>query len=176
MSVATLSPAAMRIVAWLGETGARWGLPAVACQAHAVLYLTARPISAPAIADLLKMDVEEAAQALDWLQEQGLAEASAAGWSTGIDPWALMMQALEARRTRELGEARTIIELWRRECSGEDPLVSRQAERLFALVEDIAAIEAGTRALSTAMTRRLIGLGGRTARLFEKTIGARGRR
>jgi hypothetical protein len=54
--------------------------------------------------------------------------------------------------------------------------VSRQVERLFALVDDIAAIEVQARGLSPATTRRLIGLGGRAARLFDRTIGARRRR
>lgn len=115
-------------------------------------------------------------QALDWLKEQGLIEASPAGWRTAVDPWALMLQALETRRSRELGEARTVIDQWRRNCRDEDPRMSRQAERLFDLVEDIAAIDAGTRGLSPATTRRLIGFGGRAARLFDRAIGARGRR
>ncbi len=51
-----------------------------------------------------------------------------------------------------------------------------QAERLYDLVDDIAAIDAGARGLSPATTRRLIGLGSRAARLFDKTIGAKGRR
>ena len=76
----------------------------------------------------------------------------------------------------ELEQARTVIDQWRGEGHGEDPLVSRQAERLFALVEDIAAIDAGARGLSASTTRRLIGLGGRAARLFGNGIGARGRR
>ena len=176
MSTAALSSAAMQIVTWLGEVGLRWGLPTVACRVHAVLYLNAKPIPAIAINELLGLDSTETTQALDWLQAQGLIEASAAGWRTDIDPWALMMRTLETRRTHELGEARTVIDRWRGERCREDPLISRQAERLFDLVDDIAAIDAGARGLSPATTRRLIGLGGRAARLFDKTIGARGRR
>ena len=176
MNIVRLSPAAMRIVAWLGEVGARWGLPANACRAHAVLYLTAAPMPVACIIAMLGLSAEDATQALDWLEEQGLVEASAAGWRTGVDPWALMLQALDTRRSHELGEARTVVNQWRRDRSDEDPRVLRQAERLFNLVEDIAAIDAGTRGLSPATTRRLIGLGGHAARLFERTIGTRGRR
>lgn len=176
MSAPHLSPAAMRIVAWLGEVGPRWGLPADACRAHAVLYLTAEPLPVPAIAALLGLGADETVQALDWLAAQGLAETSAAGWRTGIDPWALMLQALETRRSYELDEARAVVAQWRRAREDENPRVSQQAERLFDLVEDIAAIDAGTRGLSPATTRRLIGIGGRAARLLDRTIGARGRR
>ena len=131
---------------------------------------------ATAFPDLLGLDVDETSEALDWLEAHRLVEASPAGWRTGVDPWALMLQTLETRRTHELEQARTVIDQWRRERSGEDPLVSRQAARLFDLVEDIAAIDAGTRGLSASTTRRLIGLGGRAARLFGTGIGARGRR
>ncbi len=176
MSGPALSPAAMRIVAWLGEVGPRWGLPENACRVHAMLYLAAKPMPATAFPDLLGLDVDETSEALDWLEAHRLVEASPAGWRTGVDPWALMLQTLETRRTHELEQARTVIDQWRRERSGEDPLVSRQAARLFDLVEDIAAIDAGTRGLSASTTRRLIGLGGRAARLFGTGIGARGRR
>lgn len=176
MNIAPLSPAAMQIVAWLGEVGARWGLPVGACRAHAVLYLTATPMPAGEIAALLGLGTEEATQALDRLKEQGLIVASPAGWRTGVDPWALMLQALETRRRHELGEARSVIDQWRRDCGDEDSRVLRQTERLFDLVEDIAAIDAGTRGLSPATTRRLIGIGGQAARLFDRTIRARGRR
>ena len=173
MSSVSLSPAAMDIVSWLGEVGPRWGLPAMACRVHAILYLVAEPMPAPAIATLLGLSADETAQALDWLETQGLSESGASGWRTGTDPWALMMQALETRRRKELDEARAVIDRWRRERGNEDKRVSRQAERLFGLVEDLAAIDAGTRGLSPAATRRLIGLGGRAARLFDRTIGAR---
>jgi hypothetical protein len=133
-------------------------------------------MSAEEIIALLGLGAEEAAQGFDWLEAQGLIEASPAGWRTGVDPWALMLQALEVRRSRELDEARAVVDRWRRDRGEENPRVSRQADRLFDLVEDIAAIDAGTRGLSPATTRRLIGFGGRAARLFDRTIGARGRR
>jgi len=174
MSIATLSPAAMRIVAWLGEVGARWGLPINACRVHAVLYLTAEPMAADGVVALLGIDAEEVAQGLDWLEKQNLVEASVAGWRTGVDPWALMLQALETRRNHELDEVRTVIDRWRRDRGDEDPRVARQAERLFDLVDDIAAIDAGTRGLSPATMRRLIGFGGRAARLLDRRSGARG--
>lgn len=171
---AHLSPAAMRIVAWLGEVGARWGLPVNACRVHAVLYLAAEPLTAAELTGLLRLNAEETAQALDWLLAQGLVTASGAAWRTGTDPWALMLQALQGRRSHELREARAVIDEWRREGVDEDDRVSRQAERLFDLVEDMAAIDAGTKALPPAATRRLIGLGGRAARLLDRAIGGRG--
>jgi DNA-binding transcriptional regulator GbsR (MarR family) len=171
VAAATLSPAAQRIVAWLGETGSRWGLPAIACRVHGLLYLTARPMPVAGIAKALGLDDAETAQALDWLRAQDLAGMTDAGWTTGIDPWALMIQTLEKRRALELREARAAIEQWRAEREGEDPVVARQAKRLFDLVDDIAAIDARVSNLSPVATRQLISLGGRAVRLFDRTIG-----
>jgi DNA-binding transcriptional regulator GbsR (MarR family) len=171
----TLSPAAQRIVTWLGETGARWGLPAIACRVHGLLYLTARPMPATGIAEALGLDDAETGQALDWLRAQDLVGMTDAGCTTGIDPWTLMIQTLEKRRALELSEARGVIDQWRAECGGEDAVVKQQAKRLFDLVEDIAAIDARVSNLSPIATRQLISLGGRAARLFDGTIG-RGRR
>lgn len=142
---------------------------------HAVLYLKAEPMPAQAIGETLALDAETSVSALDWLEAQGLVEPTAKGWRTGIDPWVLMTQTLEKRRELELSEARKVIDSWRRARTGENPLVSRQAERLFQLVDDIAAIDAGTRGISPATTRRLIGLGARAARLLAKTVRERGR-
>jgi DNA-binding transcriptional regulator GbsR (MarR family) len=83
MTTTTLSPAAQRIVAWLGETGSRWGLPAIACRVHGLLYLAARPLPANAIAEALALDDVETAQALDWLRAQDLVGMTDAGWTTG---------------------------------------------------------------------------------------------
>ena len=175
MTAPKLSPAAQRVVTWLGETGLRWGLPAIACRVHGLLYLTAWPMPAASIAEALTLDDVETVQALGWLREQDLAGLTDAGWTTGIDPWALMVQTLEKRRTLELREARAVIDQWRAERDGEDPVVRQQAKRLFDLVEDIAAIDARVSNLSPVATRQLISLGGRAARLFDRTIG-RGRR
>jgi DNA-binding transcriptional regulator GbsR (MarR family) len=175
VTATTLSPAAQRIVTWLGETGSRWGLPAIACQVHGFLYLTARPIPTAGVAEALALDEVETAEALDWLRAQDLVGMTDAGWTTGIDPWALMIQTLEKRRALELREARAVIDQWRAERDGEDPVVNQQAKRLFDLVDDIAAIDARVSNLSPVATRQLITLGGRAARLFDRTIG-RGRR
>ena len=124
----------MRIVTWLGEVGARWGLPVDACRVHAVLYLAAEPIHATQLAPLLGLNAEETDRALDWLLEQGLVTSSDGTWRTGTDPWALMLRALEGRRSHELREARAVIDEWRRMRVDQDHRVSRQAERLFDLV------------------------------------------
>jgi len=171
VSAALLTPQAMRIVDWLGELGPRWGLPAGACRVHGLLFLMARPVAKDAIMAELAMDAAAVDEALAWLAEDRLASASAGGWSTQADPWLLMMQALDRRRARELGPARAVLARWRGESGGGDPIVARQAQRLLDLVEDVAAIDAGARRLSPDAMRRMIGFGGRAARLMDRALG-----
>ncbi|QDZ07423.1 hypothetical protein FPZ24_07965 [Sphingomonas panacisoli] len=173
---ALLSPAAMQIVDWLGEVGPRWGLPADACRVHACLFLIDRPAAEPEIGEALRLTSDRTREALDWLRSQGQAERQVGGWRTGTDPWLLMLKSLETRRAQELAAARPVIDRWQREGGTDNTVVRRQAGQLFALVEDIAAIDAGSRFISATTARRLIGLGGRTARFLDRTIGTRTKR
>ena len=176
MTPAALSPAAMRIIEWLGELGPRWGLPGDGCRVHGLLYLFARPLTAKEIATLLLLDSQQTENAIQWLVSDALISQAAGGWQTGTDPWTLMMQALETRRARELATARTVSDAWAHDYSDrEDQIMARQAARLFALVDDIAAIDAGARHFSPAAMRRLVGVGGRAARVIDRALGGRRR-
>jgi len=165
MSGSPLSPGSIAIIDWLGTLGPRWGLPGEACRVHGLLFLIARPLSASEIVVALAMDELAVQEALTWLSEDRLAVQGPAGWSTQADPWMLVMQALEVRREREMATAQSVHEAWERSRQGEDPIVERQARRLFDLVKDVASIEAGARRLSPGTMRTLIGIGGRAARL-----------
>lgn len=155
-----------RLIAWLGELGPRWGLPADACRVHGQLYLSASAASATDLSDKLGMSERDVDEALAWLASRDLAQRdSAARWRTGADPWELVTTALEHRRAHELAPALDLLRASRREAAG-DPILSRQIARLLQFVEDIAAIDAQARRLSPATLRTLLGAGGRVARLF----------
>lgn len=170
-----LSPGMVAIIDWLAELGPRWGLPEEACRVHGLLFLLARPLPAEEIAATLGMDEQAINDALAWLSEDRLATQISGGWLTQADPWTLVTQALEARRKREIATAQSMQAAWDRSRQGEDPIVTRQARRLFDLVEDIASIEAGVRHLSPGTMRALIGIGGRAARLADRAFGSRRR-
>jgi DNA-binding transcriptional regulator GbsR (MarR family) len=153
-------------VEWLAGVGARWGLPADACRVHGLLYLMAGPLSTDAIAAELALTPTAMDEALTWLAAEELVTENREGWTTEADPWLLMLQTLEKRRQRELAPALAVLGPSRRFDGAEDPLVARQAKRLLELVEDLAAIDAGTKRLSPRTLRRVIGIGGRAVRLF----------
>lgn len=161
-----LSTPASAIVEWLAEVGARWGLPTDSCRVHGLLYLMARPLATEAIAAELSLTPAAMDEALAWLVAEELVAGNREGWTTQADPWLLMLQTLEKRRERELAPALAVLEPSRRFDGEEDPLVASQAKRLLELVEDLAAIDAGTKRLSPRALRRAIGIGGRVARVF----------
>lgn len=162
-----------RLLDWLGELGPRWGLPGDACRVHGCLYLAARPTSAAALSQFLKLDGGQTGEALAWLVEAGLAEEIEPGiWSTRSGPWEAMTIALEHRRALELPVALAALRESRLEAEA-DPVLARQIGKLLDLVEDVAAIDGQIRRLPPAMLRGLLGAGGRMARLFGGASGSR---
>jgi len=159
-----------RLIAWLGELGSRWGLPADACRVHGHLYLTASPASTDELGRAVGLGEAAIDEALTWLAEQNLVqEVEPSRWRTATDPWELVTRSLERRRARELGPALGLLRASRRDAAG-DPVLSRQVGRLLDLVEDIAAIDAQASRFSPATLRALIGVGGRISRF----MGGRG--
>lgn len=165
-----LSGDASQIVAWLADVGGRWGLPPEACRVHGLVFLYSRPLQVHAIATELSMSQTAVEAALNWLASENLVASGIDGWTTEADPWLLIMQTLQRRRDHELAPALAVLDPWRRDAPTGDPVVARQARRLLDLVDDLAAIDAGTQHFSPQTLRRMIGIGGRAARLF----GSRG--
>ncbi len=170
------SPAALEIVEWLGSVGPRWGFPRDACRVHGVLYLLARPVTAETLREVLILEQDSLDAALSWLSEEKLVVGTDGGWATQSDPWDLMTQALDSRRSRELPLALDALRDWHHERKNEDPTVASQATRLKELVEDIAAIDAGAQRLAPGTLRRIVGVGGRAARLLNRTLGTGGKK
>ena len=155
-----------RLIAWLGDIGPRWGLPADACRVHGHLYLTATPASPDELARAVGLGEAAVGEALAWLAEHDLAqEVGPSRWRTGLDPWELVTISLERRRARELGPALDLLRTSRRDAAG-DAVLERQIGRLLDLVEDIAAIDRQASRLSPAALRALLGLGGRISRFM----------
>jgi hypothetical protein len=165
-----------RLLDWLAEVGPRWGVPAEACRAHGFLYLGGRSGDRDEIALGAGLAPDETDSAIAWLEQHSLVSTDPAGrWSTGADPWEIVMAALAVRREHELGPARSVLERSQSEAAA-DPALARRIGRLRELVDDIAAIDAQAQRLSPATLRRLLGAGGTAARLFGRAFGPGGRR
>jgi len=169
----TPSPAVRRLLDYLAALGPRWGLPADACRLHGYLYVLARPAPEAALREALALgDGFDAA--LAWLVDYRLVEQDDGGWRTDSDPWELVVRALDERRQRELGPALAMLRDCRRDVRQDgDRAAEMQVGKLLALAEDIAAIDAQARRLSSRTLRRAIGLGGLAARLIDRALGGR---
>lgn len=169
-------PAPMeRVVAFLGDLGPRWGLPAEACRVHGYLYLAAKPVAEAELGDALKLKAAALREALDWLAEFGLAErVQFDRWRTDGDPWELMVRSLEERQRRETGPALELLRECRREALAEgrpQRTVAAQIDKLLRLAEDLSAINAQAQRLSPRALRHMVGLGGLAARFLDRTLG-----
>ncbi|TFI59930.1 hypothetical protein E2493_01380 [Sphingomonas parva] len=163
--------ARQRLIDWLADVGPRWGVPAEACRVHGCLYLDGRFATAEQLGAATGLAAEDVDRALGWLEAHRLAwRDGSSGWATGADPWDLVVRALEVRRARELGPALETIRSAAAEAPAGTVLAARTRD-LLGLVEDIAAIDAQAHRLSPAVLRRLIGAGGRAARLIDRAFG-----
>ncbi len=172
-------PAAIRrVVDFLGEVGARWGLPADACRVHGYLYLAARPMTEAELRAALAVDDAVLVPALAWLVDYRLVErVRGEAWRTGTDPWDLVMRALDGRRRREIVPALTLLRESHDAALTEGTrTAAAQIGKLLSLAEDVAAIEMQARRLSWRTLRRMVGLGGAAARFMDRTFGGGERR
>jgi len=55
-----------------------------------------------------------------------------------------------------------------------DPLLYTQISKLLVLAEDLVAIDAQARRLSSGALRQIVGIGGRAARFIDRTFGRSG--
>ena len=169
-----------RFIEHFGEMGPRWGLERETCRAHALLFLAGQPMEVADVAGALNLTKAKAGDAIADLEQWGMARARRASprgmraASRGI----CCLPALEARRRRELQPA---LDMLREGCNaaagdGTPSGVRQRLGRMLALVEDLAAIDVQARRLPSTALIRLVGLGGRAARLLGRTFpSSRGR-
>jgi DNA-binding transcriptional regulator GbsR (MarR family) len=168
-----------QVVDFLGDVGARWGLPVEACRVHGYFYLIARPATAAEVRRALRLSEKTLDEALTWLADYRLIERTKSdAWRTDSDPWELMMRALEERQRREVGPALDLL----RACDLAAPLddarqrtIATQIGKLLRLVEDLSAISRQAQRLSPSTVRHMVGLGGLAARVLDRTFGRRER-
>lgn len=162
---------------YFGGLGARWGMDDELCRVHAWLYLMARPVALADMADALSLNGETLDDILLRLEEMGVASRAVDGkWSTGGDPWALLLAGLEQRRREEVPLARATFGRCLEQAKAEraSAETTTRLEAINAMAGDIEALDAQASRLSPERLRQIVGLTGRTARFFNR-LGGRGR-
>ncbi|MEX2218134.1 MAG: MarR family transcriptional regulator [Phycisphaerales bacterium] len=116
-----LSPAARRFVLHWGEMGTRWGVNRTVAQAHALLYLSPRPLNAEEIAGALSVARSNVSTSLRELQSWGLVRVVHAmgdrrdHFETMADVWELFRVVMDERLKREVEPTVRVL----RECLAE---------------------------------------------------------
>jgi DNA-binding transcriptional regulator GbsR (MarR family) len=168
------SAAVTTFVDYFGELGPRWGLPADACRAHAFLYLAGGPVAEADIAEGAGLAPDAATTALAFLADYKMITPAGEGaWTTGGDPWDIMMGGLRERRRREIGPALAKLRDCHRRAreDSQGRAVALRIGRMLSLAEDLAAIDAQAARLSPSMLKGLVGLSSRAARLASQAFG-----
>jgi DNA-binding transcriptional regulator GbsR (MarR family) len=103
-----LTKAAQEFILHWGEMGSRWGVNRTVAQVHALLYLSADPLTAEDIAEVLSVARSNVSSSLRELQNwQLIQSAHQLGdrrdfFSTSHDPWQLFLTVIQHRVEREI--------------------------------------------------------------------------
>jgi DNA-binding transcriptional regulator GbsR (MarR family) len=103
-----LTKAAREFILHWGEMGSRWGVNRTVAQVHALLYLSAKPLTAEDIAEALSVARSNVSTSLRELQNWKLVQATQQMgdrrdfFSTSHDVWQLFLTVVDQRVEREI--------------------------------------------------------------------------
>jgi DNA-binding transcriptional regulator GbsR (MarR family) len=107
LAVDSLGPVQRRFVLHWGEMGSRWGVNRTVAQVHALLFLSAVPLHAERIAEVLQVARSNVSTSLKELQNLNLVRVvhllgdRRDHFETGHDAWELMRTVVRERKARE---------------------------------------------------------------------------
>ena len=179
----TLLPAlTQRLVLHWGEMGTRWGLNRTVSQVHALLYLSARPLHAEEIADVLQVARSNVSTSLRELVSWKLVHVvhrigdRRDHFQTAQDPWELFRTIVHERKAREFDPTIEVL----RGCL-DDPALAREPpvarvrmRETLALMESLSAWSEEMLTLQTSTLMKLMKLGARIAKFLHPEGKARG--
>lgn len=170
-----LSAVKKQFVLHWGEMGNRWGVNRTVAQVHALLHLSADPLTAEAIADTLSVARSNVSTSIRELQAWGLVRPvhvlgdRRQHYESVKDVWEMFRIIVEQRKRREIDPT---LELLRR-CLAElgadgDGYMRERLKELHEFFAGIDAVHTEIRRLSSPGLRRLIKAGGGIRRLVRK--------
>ncbi len=135
----TLTPSMNDFILHWGEMGSRWGVNRTVAQVHALLYLSADPLTAEEIADTLSIARSNVSTSLRELQNWNLAQSSHQMgdrrdyFHTTKDVWSLFLTVIEQRIDREIVPTIAVLDRLAAEARKERPQQTEVTERITAL-------------------------------------------
>jgi DNA-binding transcriptional regulator GbsR (MarR family) len=139
-----LTKSAREFILHWGEMGSRWGVNRTVAQVHALLYLSAEPLTAEDIADALSVARSNVSSSLRELQNWQLVQAAHQlgdrrdFFSTSHDVWQLFLTVVQQRMEREIEPTIEALGRLAVEARAEkQPEVTRRIAGMHAFLEEM---------------------------------------
>ena len=162
----TLSNAMREFILHWGEMGSRWGVNRTVAQVHALLYLSAEPLTAEDIAEALSVARSNVSTSLRELQNWNLAQATHQMgdrrdfFSTSQDVWQLFLTVLQQRVEREIEPTIAALGRLATEARAEkQPEVTARIAGMHAFLQEMHDWYQQMAKLPPATLRSLVSLG-----------------
>lgn len=168
-----LTNAAREFILHWGEMGSRWGVNRTVAQVHALLYVTAEPLTAEEIAETLTVARSNVSTSLRELQNWQLVHTTHQMgdrrdfFSTSHDVWQLFLTVMQQRVEREIEPTIAVLGRLATEARAEkQPEVTARIAAMHTFLQEMHGYYEQMIKLPPITLRRLVSLGGSvTARL-----------
>jgi len=173
----TLSDSAKEFILHWGEMGTRWGVNRTVAQVHALLYLSAKPLTAEEISETLSVARSNVSTSLRELQNWNLVfTESRIGerrdfFHTSADVWTLFLTVVEQRVQREIVPTLSMLSRCLATAKAEGPSQAVVRVRIAAMqqfLEELHGWYCQVRKLPPATLRSLISMGSGITRILPK--------
>jgi DNA-binding transcriptional regulator GbsR (MarR family) len=162
----TLSKVAREFILHWGEMGSRWGVNRTVAQVHALLYLSAEPLTAEDIAETLSVARSNVSTSLRELQNWQLVQATHQMgdrrdfFSTSHDVWQLFLTVTQQRVEREIEPTIATLGRLAAEARAEkQPEVTARIAGMHAFLEEIHGWYQQITKLPPGTLRSLVSMG-----------------
>jgi DNA-binding transcriptional regulator GbsR (MarR family) len=177
----TLSKAAGEFILHWGEMGSRWGVNRTVAQVHALLYLSAEPLTAEDIAETLSVARSNVSTSLRELQNWKLVRTThhlgdrRDFFFTSHDVWQLFLTVVEQRVEREIEPTIAALGRLATEAGAEkQPQVTARIAGMHAFLEEMHGWYQQMTKLPPGTLRSLVGLGAGVTRWLPRRRNAKG--
>jgi DNA-binding transcriptional regulator GbsR (MarR family) len=176
-----LTKAAREFILHWGEMGSRWGVNRTVAQVHALLYLSAEPLSAEDIAEALSVARSNVSSSLRELENWQLVHAThlmgdrREFFSTSHDVWQLFFIVVEQRVEREIEPTIAALGRLAEEARADkQPEVTARIARMHAFLQELHGWYRQMTKLPPDTLRSLVNLGAGITKWLPRQRKAKG--
>lgn len=172
-----LPPLSQSFVLHFGEMGSRWGINRTVGQIYALLFISARPLTADEITDKLGVSRSNVSMGLKELSSWRLVRLSHQPgdrrdyYSAPEDVWAIFKTLAEERQRREVDPTLSMLRdaLLESPASPEEAHAQARMREMHDLIEQLTDWFAEVRRLSPETLEKLMSLGAKATTLLQFT-------